>query len=240
MLGMPIHPKFSQSVESKEVLRQKFGLRPDVPVVLLVGGGDGAGGLYSAVRAISQAHLPVQLLVVTGRNKHLYARLQRTRSSLHVPATIFGFVQNMPELMHAADLIVTKAGPGTICEALACHLPIVLSGYVPGQEEGNIEYVVNNHVGTLALEPRVLVEAIKKLITSDAQELREQQEQAKRISRPRASFDIGICILSFLPERAQPSIWQSSDWRQRQARITSRLRHARRLRHRRLARARQL
>lgn len=230
MLGMPIHPKFIQITESREQLRRKLQLKPGVPAVLLVGGGDGAGGLYAAVRAISQARLPVQLLVVTGRNRRLYARLQRTRSNLNVPATIFGFVQNMPELMHASDLIVTKAGPGTICEALACDLPIVLSGYVPGQEEGNIEFVVNNHVGSLALEPRVLVETIKKLINPNSNELREQQEQARRLSRPRSSFDIGACILSFMPPCDQPGIWQSEDWLQRQPRVTSRLRNARRLR----------
>jgi 1,2-diacylglycerol 3-beta-galactosyltransferase len=95
MLGMPIDPKFMLKVDEKERLQQKFGLNSDLPVILLVGGGDGAGGLQAAVRAISQARLPVQLMVVTGRNKRLYTHLQRTRASLHVHATIFGFVQNM-------------------------------------------------------------------------------------------------------------------------------------------------
>ena len=164
VLGMPIDPKFSRPTESKKDLQERFGLKPGVPVVLLVGGGDGAGGLQTAVRAISQAHLPVQLLVITGRNKRLYAHLQRTRAQLHVPAKIFGFVQNMPEFMHASDVIVTKAGPGTICEALACELPIILSGYVPGQEEGNVEFVVSNHVGTLAQSPIELVDTLRGLL----------------------------------------------------------------------------
>src|SRR5690349_2031041 len=80
MLGMPIDPAFALPVDDKKVLQQKMGLKPDLPVVLLVGGGDGAGGLLAAVRAISQARLPVQLLVVTGRNKRLYATLQRMRA----------------------------------------------------------------------------------------------------------------------------------------------------------------
>ena len=128
VIGMPIDPKFTRPTESKEDLRRKFGLAQDIPVVLLVGGGEGSGGLQDAVRAISRARLPVQMLIITGRNKRLYAHLQRTRSSLHVPAKVFGFVQNMPEMMRAADVIVTKAGPGTIAEALACDLPIILSG----------------------------------------------------------------------------------------------------------------
>src|SRR5205823_7068089 len=99
MLGMPIDPKFTRPTESKEELRRKFGLQPGLPVVLLVGGGEGAGGLPDAVRAISRARVPVQLLIITGRNKRLYVRLQHARSNWHVSAKIFGFVQNMPEMM---------------------------------------------------------------------------------------------------------------------------------------------
>jgi len=97
VIGMPIDPKFSRPTESKEELRRKFGLAQDVPVVLLVGGGEGSGGLQEAVRAISRARLPVQMLIITGRNKRLYAHLQRTRSSLHVPAKVYGCAK------HAGD-----------------------------------------------------------------------------------------------------------------------------------------
>ncbi|HZT99303.1 MAG TPA: glycosyltransferase [Ktedonobacteraceae bacterium] len=230
MLGMPIDPKFTRTTETKKDLQQRFGLKPGVPVVLLVGGGDGAGGLQTAVRAISQAHLPVQLLVVTGRNKRLYAHLQRIRAQLHVPAKIFGFVQNMPELMHASDVIITKAGPGTICEALACKLPIILSGYVPGQEEGNVEFVVNNHVGTLAQSPIELVDTLRRLLKPGSRELRQQQDNAKRLSKPFASFDIAECILDFLPPRNQPSTWQSVQWQRQHLTMSGRLRSAIRIR----------
>jgi 1,2-diacylglycerol 3-beta-galactosyltransferase len=226
LIGMPIDPKFTLPTESKEALQRKFGLLPDLPVVLLAGGGDGAGGLQAAVRAISLARLPVQLLVVTGRNRRLYAQLQRTRSKLHVPAKIFGFVNNMPELMHAADVIVTKAGPGTICEALSCHLPIILSGYVPGQEEGNVEYVTSNDVGVLALEPSTLVNEMRRLIKPGSLEMRRRLQNAQRISRPGASFDIAKFILSSLPPADQPGIWQSPHSLQRQQKMSGRLQSA--------------
>ncbi len=230
MFGMPIDPKFTCPVASKEELRKELGLKPGLPVVLLVGGGDGAGGLQVAVRAISHARLPVQILVVAGRNRRLYAHLQRTRARLNVPARILGFVQNMPELMHAADVIVTKAGPGTISEALSCGLPIVLSGYVPGQEEGNVDYVVTNEVGVLALDPGTLVDSLRRLLKPGSSELRRWVENATRISHPGASFDIANYLLSQMPAPSERSVWQSERSQQIRQTMSGRLRSAMRIR----------
>lgn len=210
VLGMPIDPKFTLPTDTREALQRKLGLKVGVPAILLVGGGDGAGGLQDAVRAISHARLPAQLLIVTGRNRRLYAHLQRTRSSLRVPAEVFGFVQNMPEMMRASDVIVTKAGPGTITEALACDLPIVLSGYVPGQEEGNVEYVLKSGVGTLARDSIELVDTLRRLLKPGSELMRQQRENARHASHPMASFDIARCILSFLPPAGAPGIWHSA------------------------------
>src|SRR5947199_10761799 len=91
---MPIDPKFTLPPESKQELQRKLGLKPGLPVILLVGGGEGEMGLRSAAHVISQARLPVQLLIITGHNQRLYIQLQRTRSSLHVPAQLFAYVQN--------------------------------------------------------------------------------------------------------------------------------------------------
>lgn len=211
VLGMPIDPKFTLPLPSKDELRRKLGLDRHLPTILLVGGGDGAGGLRSAVQAISQARLPVQLLVITGRNKRLFVHLQRLRADLKVPAKIYGFVHNMPEMMHAADVIVTKAGPGSICEALACNLPIILSGFVPGQEEGNVTFVTENGLGVLARSHVEMIDALRRLIKPGSQVLQEQLENARRLSRPRASFEIVEHILSYLPAPGESGVWQRSN-----------------------------
>ncbi len=211
VLGMPIDPKFTLPLPNKEALRRRLGLDLYRPVILLTGGGDGAGGLRAAIHAISQAHLPVQLLVIAGRNKRLFIQLQREREHLKVPIKIFGFVNNMPEMMHAADVIITKAGPGTICEALSCDLPIILSGFVPGQEEGNVTFVTENNIGILAKEPQEVVAAVRRLTKPGSHLWQQQMENARVISRPRAAFAIVEHITNFMPPLDQPGIWQAHD-----------------------------
>ncbi len=210
VLGMPIDPKFTLPMPSKADLQRRFELDPRLRTVLLVGGGDGAGGLREAVCAIAQTRLPVQVMVITGRNKRLFVQLQHLRAYLPVPVKVFGFVNNMPEMMHAADVLVTKAGPGTICEALACNLPLILSSFVPGQEEGNVTFVTKNGVGALAPDPASMVSVLRQLLAPGSDLLSKQLANAQRISRPRASFDIVNHILSYLPAPGEPGIWQGA------------------------------
>lgn len=202
LLGMPIDPKFNMLVDDKKSLRLKLGIDLNMPTVLLVGGGDGAGGLYRAARAISKAKLPVQLLIVTGRNERLLGRLQKIQERLQVKTYLYGFVQNMPEMMHAADVIITKAGPGTITEAMACNLPILLTAAVPGQEVGNIKYVVDNGLGYYTPTPDQLVYALQRLIDPSTKDLQQIHKNIARIFMPKASFDIARTIL----EQAQAMI----------------------------------
>ena len=121
----------------------------------------------------------------------------------------------MPEMMRASDVIITKAGPGTINEALVCDLPIILSGYVPGQEEGNVDFVLKNDVGILAYDSIELVDGLRRLIKPGSATMHRQLENAKRLSRPNASFAIANCILSFLPPAGQPGLRQTIRLRNR-------------------------
>jgi 1,2-diacylglycerol 3-beta-galactosyltransferase len=212
LLGMPIDPSFAYPITSARVERRlALHLDPSLPVVLLTGGGDGAGGLAEAVQVLAGSHIDAQLLVVTGHNRQLSADLWRMRPAFRRSTRILGFVRNMPDLMRASDVVVTKAGPGTISEAVACELPIVLTGAIPGQEEGNIDFVLQNGLGVLAPTPQRLVPLIGDLLSSaptdgaDALHFSEDMHpqiaqiraQARAISRPHATFEIARLILSY-------------------------------------------
>lgn len=103
---------------------------------------------------------------------------------------IQGFVTNMPDYMGASDVIITKAGPGTISEALICGLPLVLNAFVPCQEEGNIPYVTENGVGVFETRPQKVAATISKWLSNDRKELKELSKKSKALGKPHSLFQI--------------------------------------------------
>lgn len=202
VLGLPIDLKFSRPGVPRTSVCQQLGLDPAMPIVLLAGGGAGAGRLEKLARALWQADLPIQLLVVAGQHVRLQRRLERLARRLpdHLQqrCRVLGFVQQMPDLMQAADLLVTKAGPSTICEAIACNLPLVLSGCVPGQEEGNIGYVCEQGIGLLAETPEELIAALRDCLQSHSPLLEHMRANIARVQNPQAAFSVAACLLAHL------------------------------------------
>jgi 1,2-diacylglycerol 3-beta-galactosyltransferase len=186
MLGQPIHPKFDDVVGSKEDLRKQLGLPKDGFVTLLMAGGEGGGKLMPTTMALAKAKLPMHLVVVCGRNETLKAKLEDLAPSLPTPMTILGFTDKVPELMRAADLLVTKAGPGTLAEANAAQLPVVVYDYVPGQERGNVEFVRHNGIGLVAIHSTAeVVRAVERLVKNES--LVEQMRRNQELVAPKRS-----------------------------------------------------
>lgn len=186
--GLPVHPRFVENLPSKPEARRRLGLDPVRTVVLLVGGGDGMGPVYKTARAIDDRRLDLQLVIVAGRNVWLRRRLETAR--WHQPTQIFPWVNNMADLMAAADILVTKAGPATISEACIAGLPIVLSGAVPGQEEGNVRYVVENGAGIYTPGPARVAAALGEWVAEGPEALARRAAQVRTLARPDAAWDI--------------------------------------------------
>ncbi|MEZ4620880.1 MAG: glycosyltransferase [Caldilineaceae bacterium] len=193
--GQPVSLKFAQPVADKQTLREKLGLDRDRPTILLIGGGEGSGQMRAIARAIATEARHTQMLIVTGRNQSLRKELDAVR--WEIPTQVYGFVDNMPELMHAADLIVTKAGPGTISEALIAGLPLILSDYIPGQETGNVHFVESNGVGRYANRPEEIVGWVRAWTQPGNPFLATMARNAAILARPRASLLIAedLCYL---------------------------------------------
>ena len=136
--GLPVRPTFWKASRSKHDIRQSLGLQKDAKTVLVMGGGDGVGGLSGIATEIGKKlgdlkDASSQMIVVCGHNKKLVSELESKHWPSNVNAVIKGFLNNIDEYMGASDCLVTKAGPGTIAEAMIRGLPCVLSSFLPGQ-----------------------------------------------------------------------------------------------------------
>ncbi|KAJ3695508.1 hypothetical protein LUZ60_000885 [Juncus effusus] len=206
VFGLPIRPSFCRAVLVKEELREELQLDPDLPAVLLMGGGEGMGPVKKTAKALGESlfntelNKPIgQLVVICGRNKTLSSSLEVL--DWKIPVKIRGFETQMEKWMGACDCIITKAGPGTIAEALIRGLPIILNDFIPGQEVGNVPYVVDNGAGVFSKSPKETASLVSRWFGSDSDELKKMSENALKLAQPDAVFDIVRDIHSLAKEQ---------------------------------------
>jgi 1,2-diacylglycerol 3-beta-galactosyltransferase len=234
--ALPLRRQFGpQCREPAAQLRQRLGLGAHLPVVLLMGGAEGVGPMVEIVREVVRSNLPLQLVVISGRNQRLRRRLQEMQGQdsgdasaeadkprlsgvnslpLRAPGfspgypphpgargldpaaprrprapqvRILGFVDNVADWMGAADILVTKAGPTTLCEALATGLPMIISGYLPGQEEGNVSYVRAQDVGVLRTSAAAVRDELASWLGDGQSRWQERRQKAQALSSPGAA-----------------------------------------------------
>lgn len=191
VIGLPVADRFCTPVGNKATLRKKLGWPTDKIIILMVGGGEGMGPLGSIAKKINDVKLDVGLVIITGRNTALKDKLDDV--NWNMPTNIYGFVTNMPDFMRAADILLTKAGPGTICEALIANLPIILYHRLPGQEEGNVSYVIDEGAGVWAPDIEDIIDTLKNWL--DHPEKRAAAVgHAKRLAKPLAAREIAATI----------------------------------------------
>ena len=197
--------------------------------VLVVGGGDGMGNIVGVAKGVVQGlcaciesssddeAVDLMAIIVCGTNAaarqsisdswRTWCPTPKARRALEDKMHVLGFCQNMDALMRASDVLVTKAGPGTIAEACIFGLPIIISGFLPGQEEDNVKYVEDGKMGCFCDEPAVLAETLAELLTKP-EALRNLSAAARDAGRPYASLHIAHDILEILEEhRYAPGGW---------------------------------
>ena len=148
--GIPVSPKFEVAMDCQHII-SKLGLNPNFPTFLVMGGA--YGGLKSAKRickTLADSVVPVQSIIVCGKDKKLYHSLGEVIEQSLNPMVRLGYVHNVEELMAVSNLIITKAGGLTVSEALTKHLPLVIYKAIPGQEEENAHFVQRIGAGYVA------------------------------------------------------------------------------------------
>ncbi len=201
VVGLPVSGKFCKISPNRPQARVSLGLHPDRPLILLMGGGEGVGRLYQIAAAIAEACPAAQMAVIAGRNEKLRRRLATERWP--IPTHVVGFVTNVPQWMAAADVLVSKAGPGVMSEAFIVGLPLVLYGAIPGQEAPNVSYVVEHGAGVFETEPARIAAWLAQRLQADDETLARMSVAARRLARPEAALQIARQIAALLPGRLQ-------------------------------------
>jgi 1,2-diacylglycerol 3-beta-galactosyltransferase len=180
------------------VLRRALGLSEDRFLVLLAGGGEGSGGLARRAAAILRRYPDVEVVALCGRNQRLKRRLDRLAARSGGRLTVTGFTRHLADWLRSCDLVVTKAGPGTIAEATCCGAPLLLTSHLPGQEAGNPEVVTRAGAGRRARGVRRMLAEIGR-IRADARATQDMRRASAALGRPGAAAEIADLIAGLVP-----------------------------------------
>jgi len=206
--GLPVRPAFWEDAKPRVQLCAELGLEHDKKTVLIVGGGDGVGSLSKIVEATAEelgAKCPgtAQIVAVCGTNAKLQSELKaKSAEWSNVNVEVRGFVRQMSDFMECADVMVTKAGPGTIAEATIRGLPTMLSSFLPGQEAGNVPFVTQNGFGSYSKNPKEIARRVTGWL-EEPQTLRGMASAAKACSAPHATNEIALDLLAMMDAAAR-------------------------------------
>ncbi|HZU26625.1 MAG TPA: glycosyltransferase [Bryobacteraceae bacterium] len=163
--GMILRPGFYEPVKldiGSE--RAGVGLRPDLPIGLVLFGGEGSSAMLQIAREIDRAAVPLQLIFICGKNSRLRARLESLRT--RYPKHVVGFTSDIARYMAISDFFIGKAGPGSISEAVAMKLPVIVArnAWTLPQERYNADWVIEKDVGLVLRSFREIGRAVRQLL----------------------------------------------------------------------------
>jgi len=177
LVGWPVRAQFTRaylsSQEERVELLTRLNLAPNRFTVFLQGGGEGAariGRTIENILAIKTTTREVQVILATGTNRTLYERYKHVQNLAPLPYT-----KEIASYMVAADVIMGKAGPNMLLEAVTLGKPFIATAYIPGQEEANLPFIQHHGLGWVALQP----EEQQALVTT----LVNDPDQLKAMSR---------------------------------------------------------
>ena len=186
--GIPLGPSIERA-PGREEARSSLGISKEARVVLIMGGGLGLGGIEATLDELEKLELPLEFLVVAGRNRKLKSRLvARSETSRH-GIRVWGYTGDVYVLMRAADLLVTKPGALTMSEALALGLPMLLHEPIPGPETENAIYA-ESHGAALWVRHGSSIAQILGRIFCEGDCLERMRARSRACGHPEAARNI--------------------------------------------------
>jgi len=188
-LGFPVSPVFAQPGEPRPEPSDENGRR----VLYIINAANGSAP--ELVRRLAQ--LPdIQLTVTVGRNAGLKVSVEKIRRTVTQEFETVAWSDELPRLLRANHLVISKAGGATVQEAMCAGCPIIVNHVIPGQEEGNARYIMETKSGTVALTHDAVMAAVQNVFANDAAQWREWSTNISQLGKPTASLDIAKFLLS--------------------------------------------
>ncbi len=195
--AIPVMPAFATPAPRRQCA-QALWLDPNKTTVLLMGGGAGLGRLDEVAERLLRQFEHVQLIVVAGRNTALLHALSQLASLHTTRLRVFGFTDQVANLMACADLVVTKPGGLTSAECLAMGLPMIANQPIPGQEMLNADYLRDQGVALTALDPCALGLLLQHLLANPAK-LEAMRQRARNLGCAEAARILLATLLKHPP-----------------------------------------
>jgi len=186
--GIPLMPGFSSAPDRGSACAA-LGLDPRCTTVLLMSGGAGAGLQESLVQSLLAQHAALQVIVLTGRNQGLHNTLRTIEAFYPTRLRVIGYTNEVHRLMACADLAITKPGGLSTSECLAMGLPMLLVNPIPGQEERNAAWLIQEGAAVRADDPATLQFRLQRLL-SDQPRLAAMRSRARALAKPSAANDV--------------------------------------------------
>lgn len=194
--GIPIRSRFAQQLD-KAPIAARWGLNLEVPVLLIMGGGQGMGPIRQIVESLLAISMPLQLIVLAGTNKKLHQWLGQVRVTKDKKLLSLDYTGSVDELMEVSTLIITKPGGLTTSESLAKGLPMVIVDPLPGQEMRNTDFLLEKGIGIRIDQTHDISEEVEVLLKS-SERLSAMRKAAYENAKPHAALDIARLILDQL------------------------------------------
>ncbi len=198
--GIPVSTSIANETRTKAQIRKELGLEINL-FTILVTGSKRVEGLPEILEGLNHSGHPIQLVLVAGGDETLYQKMRSV--DWHLPVRIYNYVDFIPALLHAADVMVCKAGGLIISESMAAGLPMILIDVIPGQESGNAEYVISCGAGERANNSAQLLNILAHWLQHDRQILNLRKTCSSNNGRPDAAYKIAdeVYTLSHTPAK---------------------------------------
>jgi 1,2-diacylglycerol 3-beta-galactosyltransferase len=189
--GIPVDPSLGNGAFNKAKMRQSLNLDPQRTTLLVVSS-KRVRGIFEYLKALQDISQPIQVMVVAGGDDTLVEEV--SNYPWRFPIRIYNYVNNMPELMACSDVLISKAGGLILSEGLAAGLPIILIDSLPGQESGNVRFILENQAGVRIHNENEFLDVMRSWLGEDQSLLHKVSANTRKISRPCSSLEIADAL----------------------------------------------